>query len=362
MLKAFRMAEIALAKKAKLTGPLIGTHNGHFHADEALAVYMLRLLPTYTDSPLVRTRDNEVLKGCHTVVDVGGIYDQSINRFDHHQREFTTTFPGRKTKLSSAGLVFMHLGKSIIAQQTGLAKNSDEVGILYEKTYDDFIEAFDANDNGISAYDTKKLEQSGISKNFNDRGFSIASVVNRYNYHHDDKVGNAVEDKSPEQKQKEEDDRFLLASAFTGSQFTAELKDTFYSWLPARRIVAEAFANRKKYDDQGRILVLPEGCPFTDHLYGMEEEDGCAGQVLYALIPENDQPDSKWRIRAVSRVNGGFECRHPLPEKWRGVRDHELDGVSGVSGCVFVHAAGFIGGNKTFEGALEMAQKAVNMS
>lgn len=25
--------------------PVIGTHNGHFHADEALAVYFLRLLP-----------------------------------------------------------------------------------------------------------------------------------------------------------------------------------------------------------------------------------------------------------------------------------------------------------------------------
>jgi len=362
MLKAFRMAELALAKKPRLTGPLIGTHNGHFHADEALAVYMLRLLPTYTDSPLVRTRDNEVLKTCHTVVDVGGIYDDKLNRFDHHQREFTTTFPGHNTKLSSAGLVYMHLGKSVIAQQTGLAETSEEVGILYEKLYDDFIEAFDANDNGVSAYDTGKLQEVGITKKFNDRGFSIASVVNRFNYHHDDQVAKTAEDKSPEQQQKEEDDRFLLASAFTGSQFTAELKDTFHAWLPARRIVAKAFADRKKYDAQGRILVLPEGCPFMDHLYKFEEEDGCAGQVLYALIPENDKPDSKWRIRTVSKVNGGFESRHPLPEKWRGVRDQELDNVSGISGCVFVHAAGFIGGNKTYEGALQMAQKAVDMS
>lgn len=42
-----------------------------------------------------------------------------------------------------------------------------------------------------------------------------------------------------------------------------------------------------------------------------------------------------------------------------GVRDEELDKVSGIKGCVFVHASGFIGGNKTFEGALEMARKAV---
>ena len=40
-----------------------------------------------------------------------------------------------------------------------------------------------------------------------------------------------------------------------------------------------------------------------------------------------------------------------------GYRDKEVDEVSGVSGCVFVHASGFIGGNKTYEGVLAMAQK-----
>ena len=28
----------------------IGTHSGHFHCDEALACYMLRLLPEYKDA------------------------------------------------------------------------------------------------------------------------------------------------------------------------------------------------------------------------------------------------------------------------------------------------------------------------
>ena len=92
------------------------------------------------------------------------------------------------------------------------------------------------------------------------------------------------------------------------------------------------------------------------------QEAGCAGEVLYTLFPEKDGADSKWRIRSVSRSNEGFELRHPLPEKWRGVRDEELDGVAGVPGCVFVHASGFIGGNKTYDGALQMAQKAVEMS
>jgi uncharacterized UPF0160 family protein len=36
-----------------------------------------------------------------------------------------------------------------------------------------------------------------------------------------------------------------------------------------------------------------------------------------------------------------------------------LSGVCGVPGCVFVHASGFIGGNVTYEGILEMARKSV---
>jgi uncharacterized UPF0160 family protein len=56
-----------------------------------------------------------------------------------------------------------------------------------------------------------------------------------------------------------------------------------------------------------------------------------------------------------------FDNRRPLPAAWRGIRDAELDALSGVDGCVFVHAAGFIGGNKTFEGALAMASKALEI-
>lgn len=320
---------------------------------------MLRLLPTYTNSPLVRTRDAAILDTCHTVVDVGAVYDDAKKRYDHHQREFTTVFPGHQTKLSSAGLVYMHFGKDIIASVTGLSPGAD-LDILYEKIYTDFIEAFDANDNGVNVIAPKDLESAGLSKKFEDRGFSIASVVNRYNYTPSTTAG-IVQNK--EQEQAEEDARFAKASAFVGEQFLIELTDRAQAWLPARNIVKKAYEERLQYDPQGRILVLPDGMPWADHLYSLEKEapipDGVAPQVLYVLFPEKPEPGSKWRIRAVSKENGGFENRKDLPDPWKGVRDAQLDEVSGVPGCVFVHAAGFIGGNQTFEGALEMAKKAV---
>jgi len=374
------------AKRMKMSGPLIGTHSGHFHADEALAVYFLRLLPDYSNSTLVRTRDPETLNTCHTVVDVGGVYDDSKKRYDHHQREFNTAFPAHSTKLSSAGLVYMHYGRAIIAHSTGMSLDSPDLELLYQKLYDDFVEAFDANDNGISVYDPSAVRSAGLEKKFSDKGFSIGSVVNRFNYSHPSPMALAKDsvsadnltteggvsamnvavpsNQSPEQKQAEEDDRFLKASHFVGEQFLSELMDKFHAWLPARTVVKQAFSDRSKYDSEGRIMVVPwkpEGVPWSDHLHSLEKENNEEGKVLYVLFAENGEADSKWRIRAVSREAGGFENRKDLPDAWKGVRDEELSKVSGIPGGIFIHASGFIGGNKTFDGALQMAQKALTL-
>ena len=45
-----------------------------------------------------------------------------------------------------------------------------------------------------------------------------------------------------------------------------------------------------------------------------------------------------------------------LPEPLRGLRDEELSSKSGVPGCIFIHAAGFIGGAKTKEAVYELAK------
>lgn len=44
-------------------------------------------------------------------------------------------------------------------------------------------------------------------------------------------------------------------------------------------------------------------------------------------------------------------------KEWCGIRDEELSTLSGIKGCIFVHASGFIGGNETREGVLSMARK-----
>ncbi len=340
---------------------------------------MLRLLPVYKDASLLRSRDSSKLATCDIVVDVGGEYNAANHRYDHHQRTFDTSFPDRSTKLSSAGLVWLHFGKSIIAAETGLSEDAPEVQVLWEKLYLDFLEAIDANDNGISLYDTARLAEAGIEQRFRNSGNSISAVVGDFNPDWNDPTPS-----DPEEVQRAEDARFLEASRFIGDLFQRKLKYYAKSWLPARTMVLSAYADRKRRDPQGRIMVLDQPMPWKSHLYTIEAEaqsqDQQGGsfpseiqpaessaatqenQVLYVLYPESQNTASKWRIQTVPPSEGSFESRKPLPEAWRGVRDDKLDELTGVvPGAIFVHAGGFIGGHKSFEGVLGMAKRALEM-
>lgn len=54
-------------------------------SDEALAVALLKRTEEFKDATLVRTRDPKKLEECDIVIDVGGVYDPSRHRYDHHQ-------------------------------------------------------------------------------------------------------------------------------------------------------------------------------------------------------------------------------------------------------------------------------------
>ncbi|PFH59319.1 hypothetical protein XA68_12520 [Ophiocordyceps unilateralis] len=364
-----------VAKRVKMTPPTIGTHNGHFHADEALAVHILRMLPAYSEAALVRTRDPTRLASCHTVVDVGGEYDVGRRRFDHHQRSFEKVFPGRGTKLSSAGLVFLHFGRAIVARRMGreveddvtdndaiVVADEDDVGMIHRKVYAGFIEALDAQDNGIDVYDPTALAAAGISQRFSQAGFALSAVVGRRNLTWNDP--SVLSSTEADAVQKLEDDHFLAASRRIGEEFERELDYCLGSWLPARAIVRRAFADRFRHDVQGRLLVFDNddllSPPWKDHLFALEDT-AASSPVLYVLYREKPKLEAKWRIQCVPKSRDSFVSRKPLPEAWRGVRDEDLSSITGIPGCIFVHASGFIGGNATLEGVKEMAAKALDV-
>lgn len=151
-------------------------------------------------------------------------------------------------------------------------------------------------------------------------------------------------------------ERFGRAMALTGQEFCACVEHLLTSWWPARQLVAAAFAGRAALHASGEVMFLKEYCPWQDHLFQLEAEAGVSGLVKYVLYHDSA---GAVRIHAVPAKLGSFELRLALPERWRGVRDDQLSGVAGIEGCTFVHANGFIGGNKTMDGALKMVEVAL---
>ena len=57
------------------------------------------------------------------------------------------------TKLSSAGLVYLHFGHRVLATILRTKHDDEMTHIIYDKVYEMFVEAIDAIDNGISTSD-----------------------------------------------------------------------------------------------------------------------------------------------------------------------------------------------------------------
>eukprot|EP01089_Gocevia_fonbrunei_P020400 TRINITY_DN7605_c0_g1_i1.p1 TRINITY_DN7605_c0_g1~~TRINITY_DN7605_c0_g1_i1.p1 ORF type:complete len:363 (-),score=76.31 TRINITY_DN7605_c0_g1_i1:53-1057(-) len=327
-------------KKLKLTPKRIGTHDGTFHCDEALACYMLRLTDDFKDSEVVRTRNPQILAELDCIVDVGGEYVPERYRFDHHQREFTSALDDKHTtKLSSAGLIYKHFGHKIMKGLIGDV--SDEIlNLFYETIYTRFVEPLDAIDNGINQYDTTLAPRYTINTD-------LSSRVKHLNSNWNDKDQN-------------QDERFKKAMELAGSEFVESILHMKNHWLPARELVENAVATKdSEFGPKSEIIKLAQFGPWQDHLETIEKEKGIEGLIKFVLFSDRSE---SWRIQAVPVRPGSFDNRLGLPTEWRGLRDEALSEATGIKGCVFVHASGFIGGANSAEGVIEMAKKSLAMA
>lgn len=327
---------------------LIGTHDGSFHCDEVLAISMLSILPNYKPSAttyIVRSRNPDILEKCHIVVDVGAVYDPATHRYDHHQRTFTDCLEGFNTKLSSAGLVYKHFGKEILrtviesSEQTTGPASDEFVNACYLKVYKDFMEHVDAIDNGVSVC------PSGEPK------YHISTTLSN-------RVGQFNPAWNAPQTSEIQNEKFGQALLLTGSEFLAQVQGLIESWWPARSLVQDALTSRFEVCAEGSVLVLSQACPWKDHLFELEKEGDLVGSIIYALYADTG---GSWRIQAVPINPNSFDSRKKLPAAWCGLRDAELSEKSGIEGCIFVHASGFIGGHATKEGAIAMAKLALTL-
>lgn len=313
--------------------------------------------------------------------------------FDHHQRSFSGTFGhGFSTRLSSAGLVYKHFGRRIVASIAGVPEDSEDAQTLWLAAYERFVEELDAVDNGIDQFaavvededdggDGVKGAPSGAdgtaAASSSSSGASPASPLPKISlvprYRVSTTLSARVGRLNPAWNASDQSAEALFAafetaSAMAGREFVERVRDLASVWLPGRALVAAAMAKRFEIDARGRIVRLDAFCPWKDHLHRLEAEETQARveaglekpalhPVLYVLY--EDSREKVWRVQAVAESPESFVSRLPLPEAWRGLRDAALDKAAGIEGGIFVHASGFIGGAKTYQEALKLAQKSL---
>ncbi|ADM11935.1 uncharacterized protein Eint_071760 [Encephalitozoon intestinalis ATCC 50506] len=300
---------------------ILVTHDGKFHLDEVMATAVL--LKIYPDSEIIRTRNMSVMRSGDIVYDVGGTFNPETNRYDHHQESFNETFSSKyKIKLSSSGLIYKYYGEKLL-EKYGVTKTDEHFQRLLEEIYATYFLSADAIDNGYEIFgEIVPRSLSHIVESFNVLNFSGGS-------------------------NNEQDRRFLEAVRFVSMDLDNFMHTIINGWMPNYKYLSELIS---KVD--GDILCVDRYC-FIDVIPEIERK--YKKDINFVL----KKGESSVSILAVPKKRKHFESKIPLKKEWRGLSGGKLDAISGIEGCNFVHLSGFVGSNKTIEGAIEMCKESI---
>jgi uncharacterized UPF0160 family protein len=336
--------------KHKSSGHIkVATHNGVFHADDALAVAIVK---GSTSCPLFveRTRNPEKIAEADVVLDVGLVYDQSIQRFDHHQK----TGAGKRSSgvpFATAGLVWREYGENFVHQFRGANTLPQErINEIVAEIDDEIVSPVDAIDN---AYSPKLIvgpenhkgghsvwysegepasdEFSIFSPKHPSCGYSISRIVSALNPIWSEDL--------------DIDDQFDKAVSFCSETLERAVKSKVCQAIAEKEVSAKI--------TQDPVLVLDKYLPWQDAACETDH-------LKFVVFPESQGPN--WMVQAVPVKAGGFENRGGFPIVWGGQTEKALDSLTGDAvpeGAVFCHRALFIAGHSTKEGAIAMAYAAL---
>ena len=287
--------------------PTVAIHDGKFHCDDLFAVATLMMAEG--EMRVVRTRDESIISKAEFVADVGGIYDPEKNRFDHHQKG-GAGFHENGLPYASFGLVWKKYGEGLCG--------SKEVAREVEEH---LVSQIDADDNGVAIF----------TPNGDIFPRSLQSFFYAYR---------------PTWKENQNlfDENFLklipVATDFLKREI-AKARDM----LEADTAILAAY----EVSSDKRFLTLDKNYPFEEALAKKPE-------TLFVVRP---RPNGSWGVNAVPNGDNYYTQRKLLPELWAGLRDADLARVTGVSDAVFCHNARFLAVAKSKQGALALAQKAL---
>jgi uncharacterized UPF0160 family protein len=289
------------------------THNGVFHADDVFAAALLRRL--FANVEIIRTRDPKVIAAADLTFDVGGEYDPSRRRFDHHQRDFNEeVLPG--VPLSSVGLLWREYGEQFA-----------ETPFVADKVYRDLIAGIDAVDNGVRPNEY----QEDYARSWYCPTSTVSAVIARMNPAWD----SGIDPDAAFERAVELADQILVGAVLAASgEERAHDKFVRACWRDAAV--------------EDGVVVLDRYLPWTQ----ME----VPAHAFFIVFPGSS---GGWMVQQVPTRPGGLVGRVPLPEEWAGLRDGALQTACGVPDATFCHAGRFIGGAASRDGAVRMAQKAI---
>lgn len=308
---------------------IIATHSGKFHADDVWAVATLHIL--YPHSEIIRTRDLQKIAAADFAVDVGGIWDATTGRFDHHQKGFDTA---RQSGViyASAGLVWKDHGAPCvthIAQSIcGCALSARDAQQIAHAIDSDIVQYLDMADTGAA--------RSAPG------GYGLSAVVSGFNptWLDEQHAGNI------ESAEKIRIDQFMHAMQFMREVIVNAVKYRVGSMLAAKLV------RESERLEQGKILFLKNGAmPWTSIVRNEMPH------VLFVL--GYSISDDRYMVNTVPVSADTFKARKDLPQAWAGLRDVDLAAVSGVPDAIFCHNNLFICAAKSFEGALQLARMAL---
>ena len=286
------------------------THAGTFHADEIFATLILsKTMPEITLIRVPEFREQEKSEANPNVM----VYDIGGKEYDHHQLG-GNGIRENGIKYAACGLIWKAFGRELL-------KKYDVKEIDYTFDYIDrnLIQFIDANDNG----QLPKLQTDY-------RNVHLSHIVSLFNPKWDEKV--------------DSDENFMKALSVCEIIFNEFLHDTF-SKMKAKDLVDKAIEN-----SENGIMVLDTFAPWKEFLLNSKNEK--AKDIIFAVFPSSR---GGYNVYAVPLELGSFENRKSLPVGWRGLRDKDLQEVTGVETARFCHNAGFICSADSKEGALELA-------
>lgn len=298
-----------LKAKAK---PLFATHDGSFHADDAAAYAVLSdLFPRHR---LERTRDEAVLAEADLAFDVGG------GPYDHHG--LVKPLRPDEEPYSSAGLVWRDFGLAWTAKALHGPVDSDLIVRVHARMDKSFFSEIDAVDNGTRPPGPLSLIQD----------------VDALNPRWDE----IRRDPPPDRAARFVEAASLLRAALLRE--AARCRSVELGLESARKALSAS--------KDPRLAEMPcPGLPWEDAVFESPRK------TLLVLHP--DSSGGKWVVVCVPDAPGSFGQRLPLPEAWAGLRGSDLETASGVEGAVFCHASRFMAVAKSREGALALAQAAL---